>query len=135
MTAYKARRLGKLVVEVKAAYSSQECSACGFVHAKSRAIQDLFSCLHCGHTENADTNASKVIAKRAIALLQAGIQPKEKKSRGIRKLSNKVGVDTSEPLVATSETPMETMLDGAIAKAVVAQSSLKWETATIRPRL
>ena len=134
-TAYKARRLGKLVVEVKAAYSSQECSACGFVHAESRVTQDLFSCLHCGHTENADTNASKVIAKRAIALLRADIKPKEKKSRSIRKLSNKVGVDTSEPLVATSATPMETMLDGAIANAVVAQSSLKWEAATIRPRL
>jgi putative transposase len=135
-TAYKARRLGKLVVEVKAAYSSQECSQCGTIHAENRQAQALFSCLHCGHTENADTNASKVIAKRAITLLRAGIKRKEKKSRGIRrKLSITVGVDTSEPLVATSETPMETVLDGATANAVVAQSSLKWETATIRPRL
>lgn len=131
-TAYKARRKGKLVVQVKAAYSSQECSKCGTIHAGNREEQALFSCLHCGHTDNADSNAAQVIAQRAIKLLRDGIVMKQKKSRSIRrKLSNKVGVDTSEPQ-GNLRTPMETMSDVTIADAVLAQKSLKWETSARR---
>ena len=131
-TAYKARRKGKLVVEVKAAHSSQECSQCGTIHAGNREEQALFSCLHCGHTDNADTNAALVVAKRAIKLLRAGIVIKKKKSRSVRrKVSNKVGVDTSEPQ-GNLITPMETMSDDKIATAVLAQKSLKWEASARR---
>ena len=134
-TAYKARRLGKLVVEVKAAYTSQECSQCGSIHAENRKTQILFSCLHCGHSENADSNAANVIAKRAVLLLREGIEPKKRKSISFRrKIIKPVGVDTSEPQVETLATPMETMSDTKIASAILVQSSLKWETKSRKPR-
>jgi putative transposase len=49
---------------VQAAYSSQECAMCGFVHKGNRPSQAAFTCLRCGHTENADVNAARNIAKR-----------------------------------------------------------------------
>lgn len=69
---YKAEAAGGKVVEVPAAYSSQECSECGCVDSQSRASQALFSCTSCGHTENADLNAAKVIKKRTIRSLLTG---------------------------------------------------------------
>lgn len=58
---YKARRAGKLVVEVPAAYSSQTCSACGHVHQDNRLNQSRFVCQACGHSENADTDRKSVV--------------------------------------------------------------------------
>lgn len=52
-------------VEVPAAYSSQECSHCGFVLRENRPDQATFRCLMCGHEENADLQASRVIAGRS----------------------------------------------------------------------
>jgi putative transposase len=49
---------------VVSAYSSQQCAKCGFVDSKNRPNQATFKCVACGHTDNADANASKVIAKR-----------------------------------------------------------------------
>ncbi|HQL48685.1 MAG TPA: transposase, partial [Holophaga sp.] len=60
---------GKLLVLVPAHHSSQECSECGFVHEGNRTSQGTFLCLRCGHAENADHNAAKVIKKRGIALI------------------------------------------------------------------
>ena len=49
---------------VQCAYSSQECSECGYVDGKNRPDQAHFHCLNCGFTANADFNAARVIAKR-----------------------------------------------------------------------
>lgn len=49
---------------VQPAYSSQECSQCGFTFPMNRRSQDRFVCLWCGYEANADENASSVIAKR-----------------------------------------------------------------------
>jgi hypothetical protein len=49
---------------VQAAYSSQECSPCGFSLSMNRRSQDSFACLWCGYTANADENAAANIAKR-----------------------------------------------------------------------
>ena len=49
---------------VQPAYSSQECSRCGFVHENNRRSQAVFACLNCGYAENADVNAARNIAKR-----------------------------------------------------------------------
>jgi transposase len=49
---------------VQPAYSSQECSRCGFVHENNRRSQAAFECLNCGYVENADVNAARNIAKR-----------------------------------------------------------------------
>ena len=45
-------------------YTSQECSECGHVEKGNRLSQESFVCLKCGHSDNADSNASKVILKR-----------------------------------------------------------------------
>jgi putative transposase len=61
---YKLAERGGELVEVPAAYSSQTCSACGVTDAASRRTQSEFCCTACGHQENADTNAARVILSR-----------------------------------------------------------------------
>ncbi len=50
------------VEKVPAAYTSQRCSACGQVDAKSRKSQADFACTACGFACNADVNAARNIA-------------------------------------------------------------------------
>lgn len=65
MLRYKLSWLGGFLVEVPAAYSSQTCSVCEVVDARSRLSQADFSCVSCGHREHADVNAAKVLKSRA----------------------------------------------------------------------
>jgi putative transposase len=111
LTSYKAKRAGKLVLEVPAFYTSQECSQCGHIHPDNRLTQSEFICQRCGHTENADINAGKNIAKRGIEkLLSASKLVKQKKQ--VKKLGNtKVGLVESEPIQATVSTLGESVLD------------------------
>lgn len=64
---YKLEETGGILVKVPAAYSSQTCSCCGHMDAKSRESQATFACTACGSTHNADTNAAKIILQRALA--------------------------------------------------------------------
>ncbi|SQD80387.1 zinc ribbon domain-containing protein [Moritella yayanosii] len=66
---YKAKREAMAVFKVSAAYTSQECANCSHIHPTNRTSQSEFKCVSCGHTDNADSNASSVIAKRAINLI------------------------------------------------------------------
>jgi len=50
-------------------HTSQECAHCHHIHPDNRKGQQYFSCLACGHTDNADYNAAKVIKRRAIQLI------------------------------------------------------------------
>lgn len=65
MLAYKSYKL----VKVNPAYSSQTCASCGTVDSKSRKSQASFVCTSCGHRDNADTNAAKVILQRGNTAL------------------------------------------------------------------
>jgi len=49
---------------VQPAYSSQQCSQCGFTFPMNRRSQASFHCLWCGFEANADENAAQVIAER-----------------------------------------------------------------------
>jgi putative transposase len=49
---------------VQPAYSSQECSQCGFTFSINRRTQADFECLWCGFRTNADLNSSTNIAER-----------------------------------------------------------------------
>lgn len=49
---------------VQPAYSSQQCSHCGFCSSMNRRSQAEFRCLWCGYEANADENAAQVIAER-----------------------------------------------------------------------
>jgi IS605 OrfB family transposase len=62
---YKAKLAGVPLKLVDPAYTSQGCSACGYIDRKNRPNQSTFSCLACGHTEHADLNAAKTIRSLA----------------------------------------------------------------------
>jgi len=49
---------------VQPAYTSQQCSRCGYVDPQNRPSQARFKCLACGFESNADWNASLNIAER-----------------------------------------------------------------------
>ena len=71
---YKLEWLGRVYVEVNPSYTSQKCSSCANIDKKSRLGQSKFSCISCGHTENADINAAKNIlaAGHAVVSLWRG---------------------------------------------------------------
>lgn len=71
-TKYKLRERDKLLVEMPAAYSSQECFLCGYINRDNRLSQQEFKCLSCGHEDNADYNSSKVLKHRFLQQLRAG---------------------------------------------------------------
>ncbi|MET7661973.1 transposase [Streptomyces sp. NPDC005463] len=58
-----ARYTGTVVVKADPAYTSQRCSACGFVTGHNRESQAVFRCKApgCGHAGHADVNAAKNI--------------------------------------------------------------------------
>ncbi|HVH72197.1 MAG TPA: transposase, partial [Candidatus Dormibacteraeota bacterium] len=60
---YKAALSGVMVLEVTAAYSSQECSRC---HALTRPAGKKFVCLRCGHKDHKDANAAFTLAERVM---------------------------------------------------------------------
>jgi putative transposase len=61
---YKMEERGGRVVKTGPAFTSQTCSACGVVDARSRKSQASFECVACGHRDNADSNAAKNIVRR-----------------------------------------------------------------------
>ena len=67
--AYKSQRRGKALFKVSAQYTSQACADCGHTHPSNRLSQSHFECQHCGHTDNADRNAARVIKQKAIKLI------------------------------------------------------------------
>lgn len=62
---YKARRAGVPLAAVDPKYTSQQCSRCGHIDKANRPNQSTFSCVSCGHSASADTNAAVNIAARA----------------------------------------------------------------------
>ena len=83
MLRYKLAWRGGRLIEVPAAYSSQTCSACGHVDARSRRA-DVFRCGSCGYSDHADLNAAKVLKSRAnrSALPPEGALPVSTRRKG-----------------------------------------------------
>jgi putative transposase len=85
---YKLAWSGGRLVEVPAAYSSQTCSACDAVDARSRR-GEAFCCTSCGYQDHADLNAAKVLKTRASRSCQpveasavlAGLRSRKSKLR------------------------------------------------------
>lgn len=129
---YKTRRAGKLCIEVPAHYSSQECAACGHVHSDNRISQSEFVCQRCGHADNADHNAAKVIAQRGVRLVLSGalLQRKKKKTCAIKR--KKVGAECSEPNPEMGSTPDEITVSQACGNTDL-HRSLTQETPAIAP--
>jgi transposase len=72
------RRLGDKapgrVEKIKPHYTSQRCSACGRVDAKSRESQARFACTACGFACNADVNAARNIAAGHAVTARGGFR-------------------------------------------------------------
>jgi len=62
------------VEKIKPAFTSQGCSACGHVDAKSRESQARFVCTACGFACNADVNAARNIAAGHAVAARGGFR-------------------------------------------------------------
>ncbi len=60
------------VEKIHPAYTSQRCSACGHIAAKSRKSQALFTCVACKYACNADVNAARNIAAGHAVTVRGG---------------------------------------------------------------
>ncbi len=62
------------VQKVNPAFTSQRCSACGLVDAKSRKSQARFVCTACGYACHADVNAARNIAAGHAVTARGGFR-------------------------------------------------------------
>lgn len=52
------------IAKINPAFTSQQCPVCGNISKENRKMQETFCCVNCGHTNNADLNASINIKNR-----------------------------------------------------------------------
>ena len=62
--AYKCERSGGKLILKDPAHTSQECAGCHHVAPENRPSQAAFACVKCGHRDNADRNAARVVLMR-----------------------------------------------------------------------
>ncbi len=62
------------VEKVTPHFTSQRCSACGHVDARSRESQARFACVACGYAANADVNAARNIAAGHAVTARGGFR-------------------------------------------------------------
>jgi putative transposase len=105
---YKVRRQGKLCIDVPPHDSSQECAACGHIHKDNRRLQAEFVCQRCGHSDNADRNASKVIAQRGVTRLLCGQSGRKVKKKCRITKRKAIGAESSESAAVMPPTLGET---------------------------
>lgn len=74
---YKGANRGVVLHKVNPAYTSQTCSECGHCEKGNRKTQADFLCKCCGHTENADVNASKNILKIGLQEIEENMNEKD----------------------------------------------------------
>lgn len=67
---YKMRWKGGIYGEVNPRNTSRECACCGHIEKDNRKTQAEFICQSCGHSDNADKNAAKVILNRYLRELE-----------------------------------------------------------------
>ncbi|MBP2323997.1 putative transposase [Kibdelosporangium banguiense] len=63
------------VRKVRAAYTSQQCSACGHIAPENRQSQAVFRCVACGFACHADVNAARNIAAGRAVTARGALQP------------------------------------------------------------
>ena len=62
------------IERINPAYTSQRCSACGYVAVENRKSQAVFTCTACHYTCNADVNAAKNIAAGHAVTARGGVR-------------------------------------------------------------
>ena len=63
---------GLLVSLVQPEYTSKMCGECGCIDDRNRQTQEVFKCVECGHTENADIHSAKNIKFRLTSTVLRG---------------------------------------------------------------
>jgi len=58
------KKIGVEISLINPAFTSQQCSCCGYISKDNRKTQETFCCVKCGHENNADVNASINIKNR-----------------------------------------------------------------------
>ena len=66
--AYKAEAKGGEFITTPYAYTSQACNNCAEVDENSRKSTARFKCIHCGHGDDAQTNAAKNVLAVALKI-------------------------------------------------------------------
>ena len=61
-----ARKYDIAVSTVHPSYTSKMCPICGCIEDENRPNQEMFDCVECGHTDNADVNAAINIRNRVL---------------------------------------------------------------------
>lgn len=69
---YKSAWSGGQVIVVSPKNTSRKCRVCGHISAENRRTQAKFRCVQCGHSENADVNASHNILAAGRAVIAHG---------------------------------------------------------------
>lgn len=69
------------IEKINPAFTSQRCSVCGQVDAKSRESQAAFACTACGYASNADVNAARNIAAGRAVTARGGLPTGEPRNR------------------------------------------------------
>ena len=96
MLTYKAGWYGSRLLAVPAHSTSQRCSACGHTHADNRRSQEVFACLACGHTENADVNAAKNVLQLGITTEgRSGLVCESNQAIGRKQKTRKINLRSS----------------------------------------
>ncbi|NJK45181.1 MAG: IS200/IS605 family element transposase accessory protein TnpB [Pleurocapsa sp. SU_196_0] len=72
---YKSLERGITVDFVDPRFTSQKCCKCGHIDRGNRVTQSGFTCLSCGHTDNADVNAAMNIRDDFVRSRAAFNQP------------------------------------------------------------
>ncbi len=79
------------VEKVNPQYTSQRCSACGHVDARSRESQARFACTACGYACHADVNAARNIAAGHAVTARGGLRDAEPANREPQLLASLAG--------------------------------------------
>ena len=69
---YKQVWRGGQVLAINPAYTSQQCSCCGYTAKANRETQSRFVCHECGYEVNADVNGARNILAAGHAVLACG---------------------------------------------------------------
>ena len=94
------------IIEVNPAYTSQECSCCGYVDKNNRKNTYYFECKSCGKKLNAQVNGSRNISKRSSLVDVKLYTPKKQVLKVLVKhYLERLNGCNSAPLKLLSENP------------------------------
>lgn len=97
---YKALEYGIEVRLVKPQYTSLRCNKCGCIDLDNRPTQQDFKCTTCGHTDNADLNASRNLSIAFIDdIIKDTIQSDKELKKKIKTLKNKSDENVDDDII------------------------------------